>query len=743
MTSRAYRIGYLNPFRERAENQCKMSLGLAAARLGHEMVGVATSQDIIEADLDFVIAIATAQPKLTDIPTFGNIHEPKVRVCGEEQLFGNVLTYDGNLTISQSLVDFLESLNSGLRRSEGVGFFYITPQVSEFHADIPAIVAAGRLQLCYFGTNWDRRARPLLRALALKPYTRIHGPEEGWRYLVGSLSFKGPTPFDGVSVQKTYAAHGVGLVVQSREHRLDDVISNRIFEIASVGSIAVCPYMPWIRENFGSTVSYYTADKAVAYNLAEIDEILAEITAEPAAAAARGQEARQIFEARYSAEKMIQSAVTYFEGWRAMPAPAGPPEPVDVILRLNGGSSLERGATIASLQAQTTGAVRLIVAGLGAEETARSARRGVIVEALAAPSDPGPSATLKAGLAAVRNPLFAVVDEGDVWLRNHMAETAQALAHAPEGSVIFSLVVDEAGPGETGGAEHRRLRPWPEAEAPLIDSLAGLGLEGMTAPSALLGRINLSALMDGPQADAVLLGLLLEQADPVYTYRPTTVARRKASGGGAPAYSEADNVTALLRLGPAARTAEDKLPCPLGAYWRELSSAIHDELNAKAAGEEEAYAVEGGSPVPSIHERPDDLVVRQIVLDGANLWGQPGTEMAEDEFGAWINVAMPAPHAYCASINLRDELFEGPQWIVAEFADIQVPFRVGVVNRTTEEMLELDTVPMIKDHMEVWIRIEKPAPASYIIMAGDTVQDAKLRLVGLWLAQYPDAPAAA
>ena len=336
MPSRPYRIGYLNPFHEKAENQALMSLRAAAARGGHEMVDVATSEQVLAAKLDFVISIATAQPKLTDLPTFAAIHEPKVRLCSEEKLFRNLLSYDGYLTISQTLVEFLSSLNTGFQRDDEIGFYYNTPQISDMAADMTEIVSKGALELCYFGTNWDRRARPLLRALALKPYMRIHGPEEAWAYLSKTPSYKGSVPFDGVSVQATYARHGVGLVVLSREHRLDDVISNRIFEIASVGAIAICPDVPWIKANFDDAVAYYSSDRSVNVNMAEIEAILAGIKADPKAAAAQAARARAIFEERFAAERMVASAIDYFEAWRAKPRPAGPAQPIDVVLRLNG-----------------------------------------------------------------------------------------------------------------------------------------------------------------------------------------------------------------------------------------------------------------------------------------------------------------------------------------------------------------------------------------------------------------------
>ena len=737
MPSRSYRIGYLNPFHEKAENQALMSLAQAAQRGGHAMIDVATSDEVLAAELDFVISIATAQPKLTTVPTFAAIHEPKVRLCGDETLFRNLLSYDGYLTISRSLEEFLGSLNSGFQRNDEVGFYYNTPQISDAAADLAAIVAKNALELCYFGTNWDRRARPLLRALALKPYMRIHGPEEAWAYLSRTPSYKGSVPFDGVSVQATYARHGVGLVVLSREHRLDDVISNRIFEIASVGAVAVCPDVPWIKANFGDSVAYYSSDRSVNVNIAEIEGVLGAIKADPQAAVLQAARARAIFEERFCAERMIDSAIGYFEGWSAKPRPLGPAEPVDVVLRLGDGAGDRRRATVASLQGQTSGRIRLIMVGAGAAEAIGGMVAGAVVEAVAVEVAPGDGASLTAGLAAVVHPLFALIEEGDTWTPARLEESAAALAQATGDAVVLSRVIDEA-PAAGEHAERRRLRPWPVEGVPLIESLGHLGFEGLLAPSALLLRLNMPALPPGKAGDAVFLGMLLEHAMPVFTHRPTTIAQRpKAFDDASPTFSAADEVEARLRLGPAAPLAESRLPCPLTAYWQALWEAVQNELVVKEqaeAGEEEANAIEGGQPVSSIHER-GDLTTTQLPLTYERLWSQAGTAIAEGEFGSSINIDLFEPHAYCASLDLKNLLLEGPQWIVAEFADIAVPFRIGVVNRVTEEMIELETVPALKDHLEVWLRIENPVPASFVIMAMDQISSAPLRLVGLWLAQ--------
>ena len=70
---------FLNPWKEKAENQAFQSLKIAAERSGHELVHLAPLDETMAAAPDFVLALASTPPKTTDIPTFGVVHEPRTR----------------------------------------------------------------------------------------------------------------------------------------------------------------------------------------------------------------------------------------------------------------------------------------------------------------------------------------------------------------------------------------------------------------------------------------------------------------------------------------------------------------------------------------------------------------------------------------------------------------------------------------------------------------------------------------
>ena len=336
--SSSYRIGFLNPWKEKAENQAFHSLRIAGQRVGQELVHVTNSDEIIANNLDFVLAVHPLQPKTTDVPTFGVIHSPRALLL-DYAFYGQTLpTYDGYLTIMDTIDQFLRALCADIGKPAHIGFYYNSPQRQFLGCNVEKLAELNALRVCYFGTNWDRRARPLFRVLANRPYMRIYGPEGAWDYLNCS-GYHGSVPFDGQSVQRVYASFGAGLVVLSKDHVLDDVISNRIFEIASVGAVAICPDMPWLRKHFGDTVLYYNPYRSAATIASEIDALVDEIASDPRKASERAREARIIFEKKFSAEVLIQNAVQYFEEWRERSGkptdPANDPL-IDVIVRVGG-----------------------------------------------------------------------------------------------------------------------------------------------------------------------------------------------------------------------------------------------------------------------------------------------------------------------------------------------------------------------------------------------------------------------
>ncbi len=249
------RIGYLHAWRDSAENQAFQSLAIAGQRIGHTVVHCANSIEVEAAGVDFVLAASASQPKLNDVPTYSVLHQPRDAYLSFRTYFDNVLTYDGYLTISDSIQTFMADLLFAVRRDVGFGFYYNSCQSQAVSADLADLIRRKALRVTYFGTNWDRRRHGLFKRLSKSGAARIFGPETAWAHIDQS-AYGGCVPFDGESVQQSYRENGVGLCILSEGHLAEDVISNRIFETTSVGAVAICCDTPWIRKHFGDSVYY-------------------------------------------------------------------------------------------------------------------------------------------------------------------------------------------------------------------------------------------------------------------------------------------------------------------------------------------------------------------------------------------------------------------------------------------------------------------------------------------------------
>ena len=190
-----------------------------------------------------------------DLPTYLVVHEPKSYLFEQPQRLRNILSYDGYLTISDRLERFIRDFSHGVGRPSEPGFFFNTPQTTDLRSDWRQPNRPATLRVAYFGTNWNRRTPLLFRALDRLELLRIHGPEGSWRK-EGLKSYAGPVPFDGAGPQRIYAECGLGLALMDERWQQEDIVSNRLFEISSVGAVSISPDMPWARKWFGDSVLY-------------------------------------------------------------------------------------------------------------------------------------------------------------------------------------------------------------------------------------------------------------------------------------------------------------------------------------------------------------------------------------------------------------------------------------------------------------------------------------------------------
>ena len=536
------RIAYHNPWTQSSENQVYMSMAAAARRIGVELVACTDEDEIEACRPDFVLSVASAMAKITDFPTYLTVHEPKAYLLDQPERIRNLFSYDGYLTISDSLKRFIRDFCFGVGREEEPGFCYLTPQVSEIRTDWDNIQRSSALRVVYFGTNWKRRMPLLFRALDRTGIFCIHGPEESWR---GEkyTSYCGPVAFDGSGPQHRYAECGIGLALMDERWRREDVISNRIFEISSVGAVSICPDMPWTRKWFGDSVLYYNADRPAGEIAAQVVEHHTFCTANPERAQAMGEAARRIFEAHFAAERMLANTIAYHERkveeMRRRRTAMGAAPHISVVLRCGGrGVEVVRRA-VDSIRRQTYGLFTVILAKYRPIDLAAiTCEMGGVLAGFEEFLIEGGSRAemLFAGIARVRSPYFAVLDDDDFWMSDHFEELFQAgrrvrndFDMAFSGSIGFDFPIRYT---EMLSCKRNILRfGFAPGLADAIDVQNAIGTNCFVARTDLL-RPEMRGVPEMRTAeDSLLVCLLAWRSKPIFSWRPTAFYRRDAEDG--------------------------------------------------------------------------------------------------------------------------------------------------------------------------------------------------------------------
>lgn len=746
---RRYRIGFLNPWRDKAENQAFQSLKIAAERIGHDLVHLTTSEETLAAKPDFVLAVASTQPKTTDIPTFGVIHEPRTRFWEKIDYFHNLLSYDGWLTISETLEVFLSNVAAGFGREPLVGRYYNVPQTQTVTTDIPAVIAAGKLSLAYFGTNWDPRSRPLFRELSKRDYMRIYGPEGSWDYLKGRGYFGSP-PFDGEAVQKTYSRCGAGLAVLSKNHTLDDIISNRIFEITSVGAAAICPDIPWIRKWFGETVWYYDPFGTVYEIVQQVDAALADIESDPPRAAEHAAEARGIFEREFAGEVLLKNAIDYFERWKASSdrsAPASASPLIDVVVRVGGRPVETVLRAIRSIDGQSAGRFRLILVRYKPlDVSAITGAKWERIEGLEVVDCMGGrrADTMCAGLRAVSSEMFAFLDDDDFWLREHIRGLLHEIAQLPPGRAFAYSGLLNVVEGATGDTETRRIASMGAASGKVEDVLGVFGPHSFLASSALLAGLPLQDWSLSTAEDTVLTGAVAALSESGFSWRATACHVEASEGhsdfAATPTRAE-DVFEAHLRIGPRMERLERAFDVPWLTTWQRLGASLQDAMMAKskrlARDGLGRLVLEEGVLSTSMHDR-EDLEKRRIPLTRDRQLLESDVDYLEDDDGAYLRVRTPdGPWAYTLKFEFQpDELFSGEQWVVAEIEGVSKSIGLGLLTPDERDFITRVESPVTAGMMELWLHTDDPKrTGAWILQNWSNPVDDPVVLRGLTVVQ--------
>jgi len=537
------RIAYHNPWANASENQAYMSMAEAARRIGVDLVACTDETEIEACRPDFVLTVASSVPKITDFPTYLTVHEPKALFLEQPVRTRNLLSFDGYLTISDSLARFIKDFCAGTGRIEEPGFCYLTPQTTNLRCDWQHPARADRLRVVYFGTNWNRRMPVLFRALDQTGILRIRGPEASWA-LDGYVSYDGPADFDGVGPQRAYAEAGIGLALMDERWLREDVISNRIFEISSVGAVSLCPDMPWTRKWFGDSVFYFDAARPMREVAEQVKAHYAFCKTNPDTAAAMGEAARQVFEAHFSAEKLVANAVAYHQrktAQRAAQLAAMDAAPrITVVVRCGGRKPEVLQRAVDSIRRQSFGTFTVILAKyrdieLSAVTSDRSGAISAFDEFLI--EGGGRAEMLWAGLRRIETPYFAVLDDDDFWLSDHFESLFSAGRRV---SADFDMAFSGQVEFDFPGGNHYGVTPFmrnigrfgfPSRVADAWQIAGAIGTNCFVARTDLLSAEILQTPIMRSAEDSVLINLMARRTKPVFSWRATAFYRPDSPDG--------------------------------------------------------------------------------------------------------------------------------------------------------------------------------------------------------------------
>jgi hypothetical protein len=726
------RIAFLNPWRNAAENQTFHSQRIAAERIGHEMVYCTNSSDIEKTKPDFVLAVASTQAKLNDFPTYGVIHEPRERFFNNRSYFNNLLTYDGYLSISDSLHKFLANLMYGTGRRCDIGFYYVTCQKQDTITDIESLVDRRALKLTYFGTNWDKRRQKFFRLLSAREGLQVFGPAQSWSH-IETTAYGGVLPFDGQSVQDCYRRNGIGLCLLSDKHLADDIVSNRVFEIASVGAIAICCDIPWLRKWFGNSIYYVDQRLPDGLLVREIERRVQEIYADPIVAAARARKAKEIFEENFAAERLIGNAVEYHHRTRRARIASTSSVPltnkplVSVIVRCGSRPlDLVRRA-VSSVSRQSYGRFEIIFVRWQPIDltefeasTTPNVERITVVDCLGG----NRSAALWCGLNSITGQFFSILDDDDWLFENHFEMLFRPPESIPPRFFGYSGAIRQlATPKEIegGGIEVRELSRFGAA---LGDALAGVGF--MSNCFVASRDLLYPALLEDPKMstaeDTYLILSLLNQTKPVFSFAATSIHDK--------------SLTDHAIIAGTVERVEDLLTMQLRLFGHYRPHFVtSDGWQSLSAAWQERDAILSLDGIPQIEEKSDRVVMRtaqsalspyvgmlECITSGfdPNTSGFSGFSRAiEPDVGsAIVEPPVGVPWAFGAMLDVKKpkELDAGEYLLVVELLVEQGEVGIGLLNVSEKEFLYRQSLRAAPKLREIHIPIPDFRTAGRLIL---------------------------
>jgi hypothetical protein len=352
---------------------------------------------------------------------------------------------------------------------------------------------------------------------------------------------------------------------------------------------------------------------------------------------------------------------------------------------------------------------------------------------------------MTAGLRHVRSPYFAVLDDDDFWLPDHIKSLLALVAKCPPGrAYAFSgfLEVEETQRGEIATArERRRIANLKPPTGDIWDIMGTFAPHCWLASSELLRSLDLDDWTLRTAEDTVVQATLISEAEPIFSYRATACQVRGSEGASnyAVADTRAEDVfECLLRLHTVIDRVERKFAAPSMSNWARLNWALRRVLLAKAEnlpGDTKVLALEEGVAGSSIHER-EDIDQREIELRSRVQLIGDSSFIELDEEPALSIFPDRRPWAYGAALQLSEaDAAFGPQWVVLEFASCESELGAGVLNEQLDGFTSRMEIPISTRPVEVWLHVAGSSAPRVIVQNWTHATPSPIILRKAWMAK--------
>jgi Glycosyl transferase family 2/Glycosyl transferases group 1 len=456
-----------------AEREFMQRFATAASRIGHEVVEVITSNDILACNPDFVLCMHEFTPKLTDYPTFGVMWSPPQFYRDDAYRNRTIRSYDAYLVGSDYVRQYLIDLEFQSNISKPKSDFYFLPMAParSFEKRDPG----HQRSLVYVGVHWDgARHGEIITDLAHSKQITVYGPRPSWAHL--RTGYGGEIDFDGQQLLQKLSSHGIALCLHRDEHRRADTPSMRLFEAAAAGCVIITDEIPYAKRLLDTSALYVDLRRPAHDVVDAIRNHVAWITANPEKARELARGSHEILNQQNSLESLVSktcqfakevhaykeskanAVAEYFSLINPRPAPVeiggtATPAIVDIIVRCGSRDVSYLKRVVSSVESQSIGSFRILLIDYkqraDIQQFARShSTEKTEIKYIESINNGFRSTALWKGLSEVKAPFFAVMDDDDAVMPDHYCNLLFSAMKNTSASFFYCGVVRVEEDGE-------------------------------------------------------------------------------------------------------------------------------------------------------------------------------------------------------------------------------------------------------------------------------------------------------